>query len=405
MTQNFLRRLSLVFIALAMGIGCGSSEQGGRASLEGAQPEVLIALQASTSISVDGYLREGAWTNAPAVTFSNSARSDNRVEVKAVWNATYLYLGAVVEDAQHETLSEGELHFNDSLEVFLDAGNERSASPDGNDIQVIATLRNTSNVSGVTVRNRKVAGTRYTLEFRIPWTRVGTTPAVGKVLGLLLANNDRDNATTSQFDWLGLIDSGNYFQPNAWGSLFLASTTPPVENPPPPSGGTALPLGTLTSARVSSAVTVDGNLSESIWTSSNYAAFSNSGLSDNQVRAKAAWDSTHLYFAFDVTDGALESNSGQLWTDDGLEVYLDIGNNKSTAMDSNDYSFNFTTAGALSDSATRSAVLPRTGGYTLEVAIPWTRVGHTPGSNVAFGLLLGNNDRDNGTSRQFDWVN
>ncbi|MFN0061007.1 MAG: sugar-binding protein [Myxococcaceae bacterium] len=385
--------------------GCGASEGEGAQQLEGAQPDVLVALRASTSVSVDGYLREATWASAPVVVFSNSARSNNRVSVKAVWNTSYLYLGAVVEDAQHETVADGEFYLNDGVEFFLDAGNERSAAPDENDIQILATLRNTSNVSGVLVRNKKVAGTSYTLEVRIPWTRVGTTPAVGKVLGLLLANNDRDSGNTSQFDWLGLIESGSYFQPNRWGSLFLASTTPPVEpSPPPPPGGTQLPAGTLTSPLASAAVTVDGQLSESLWASADYAQFSSSAHSDNAVRAKAAWDATHLYFAFDVTDAQLESGTGQLWLDDGIEVHLDRGNEKSTSMDANDFSFTFNIAGAVSDAATRAAAVTRTGGYILEVAIPWTRVGFTPGSNAVFGLLIGNNDRDNGTSRQFDWV-
>ncbi|KKT55332.1 MAG: Fibronectin, type III domain protein, partial [Candidatus Giovannonibacteria bacterium GW2011_GWB1_44_23] len=43
-------------------------------------------------------------------------------------------------------------------------------------------------------------------------------------------------------------------------------------------------------------------------------------------------------------------------------------------------------------------------GYTMEIAIPWTVLGVTPAEGKKMGLLLGNNDRDNGVGKQFDWL-
>ena len=45
-------------------------------------------------------------------------------------------------------------------------------------------------------------------------------------MGLLLANNDRDNGVSKQFDWLNVIATGNYAQPNLWGNLILGSPAP-----------------------------------------------------------------------------------------------------------------------------------------------------------------------------------
>src|SRR3989338_7150953 len=50
-------------------------------------------------------------------------------------------------------------------------------------------------------------------------------PPAGKILGLLLTNNDRDLGIIKQFDWMNVIATGSYSQPNLWGSLTLSGTT------------------------------------------------------------------------------------------------------------------------------------------------------------------------------------
>ncbi|MEZ4272380.1 MAG: hypothetical protein R3C68_13435 [Myxococcota bacterium] len=39
----------------------------------------------------------------------------------------------------------------------------------------------------------------------------------------------------------------------------------------------------------------------------------------------------------------------------------------------------------------------------MEVSIPWSILGGTPEPGQTFGVLVGNNDRDQGVSKQFDW--
>ena len=63
----------------------------------------------------------------------------------------------------------------------------------------------------------------------------------------------------------------------------------------------------------------------------------NSVLSDNQVKVYTLWDSKYFYFAYDVTDSNLETQNQSLWQDDGIEIFLDINNDKTTRMDSNDF--------------------------------------------------------------------
>jgi PKD repeat protein len=60
------------------------------------------------------------------------------------------------------------------------------------------------------------------MEISIPWTLINTIPLPGKTMGLLVANNDRDNGTSAQLDWLDLIETGNYARPNLWGNIVLS---------------------------------------------------------------------------------------------------------------------------------------------------------------------------------------
>ncbi|OGF89828.1 hypothetical protein A3I27_00390 [Candidatus Giovannonibacteria bacterium RIFCSPLOWO2_02_FULL_43_11b] len=63
------------------------------------------------------------------------------------------------------------------------------------------------------------------MEIKIPWSTISTIPQANKILGLLLANNDRDGGVIKQFDWMNVIGTGSYSQPNLWGSLTLSGTT------------------------------------------------------------------------------------------------------------------------------------------------------------------------------------
>ena len=41
------------------------------------------------------------------------------------------------------------------------------------------------------------------------------------IIKIFAGNNDRDNGVSVQFDWEKVMDTGNYAQPNLWGSLNL----------------------------------------------------------------------------------------------------------------------------------------------------------------------------------------
>jgi cellulose/xylan binding protein with CBM9 domain len=185
----------------------------------------LTALKTLSAIILDGNLNESVWNQANFVTFYNPLRSDNTLKISVLWDDANLYFGYDVTDAQLEALNDiNSLYFDDGAEIYIDAQNNKSKSWDGNDYVFLANINDLTNSSSIGAKTLTKSG-GYTMEIVIPWSAISTVPGAGKVLGLLLATNDRDFGKSFQFDWLGLINSGAYARPYLWGNLTLSATT------------------------------------------------------------------------------------------------------------------------------------------------------------------------------------
>jgi len=181
----------------------------------------LTALKTLTPITTDGIL-ELAWNQANSVTFSNSARSDNSVTVSALYDDTNLYFAYQVTDGNIEATG-AKLWEDDGAEIYIDTQNNKSTSMDANDYSFQTNINNLTSNTSITAKTITTS-TGYIQEITIPFTVLNITPN-NQTLGLLLANNDRDNNSSSQFDHMNLINSGNYSRPNLWGSLTLSTQT------------------------------------------------------------------------------------------------------------------------------------------------------------------------------------
>ncbi|MFN0061503.1 MAG: sugar-binding protein [Myxococcaceae bacterium] len=397
-------------LSCVLAAACGSVEDDGEplASLEEAAPYALIAARTTHQVELDGSFQEAAWALAPEIVFLDPARSDNSTQLRALWDREHLYLGVTVTDTKLETSADGDIVADDGLEFVFDTGNERGQSLDANDVRLVASLRNAANLPDVVVRVRRVASVRYTMEIQIPWESLGVTPALGKILGLFAATTDRDDGSLSGVDWLGLLASSAACRPSAWGSLYLASSSPPLplRSPPSPAPlgvGVSLPGGLLSAGRVCDALTVDGHLSEDAWRVSDYVEFSIPALSDNVTRVRATWTDSTLYFGYNVQDASLEPVGGEAWQVDGTELFLDMGHERGTVLDSNDAHFIHTFAGTSTGPPTAFAVALTPTGYAVEIAIAWNTLRASPSAGSTYGLLVTNNDRDNGSPSQYDW--
>jgi hypothetical protein len=129
---------------------------------------------------------------------------------------------------------------------------------------------------------------------------------------------------------------------------------------------------------------------------------------DLSGKFRALWDNTYLYILADVNDQSLNKDGTNNYDDDGVEVYLDINNDKSTTYGANDVQYTFgwnngTTVGALPSGRSVAGitykVVAKTGGYIVEARIPWSTVQATPAINQLIGIEFMINDDDNNGTR------
>ena len=148
-----------------------------------------------------------------------------------------------------------------------------------------------------------------------------------------------------------------------------------------------------------------------------------SGPSDLSGQARAAWDDEFLYLAVIVEDDVIvqESREDQLFKGDAVELFLDL----ELAEDFDDPKYSPDDAQLIFSpgdfagrppsawvyfaptdvEALRSQIVvraePQTGGYSLEVRIPWQGLGVTPRPGALFGYAVALSDNDTpGTSVQ-----
>ena len=162
---------------------------------------------------------------------------------------------------------------------------------------------------------------------------------------------------------------------------------------------------TTTAKKTLSAITIDGKLNESVWSLNESVTKVLSGNPDNTATFGTLWDDKYLYIAFKVIDDKLINDSKDTWWDDSVEVYIDPNNSKSTTYDVYDRQFvkgwNDTSFSALQNgTGVLHGVSNITGGYTVEIAVPWSNVGATPSANMTIGFDIQANDDDTGGDLQ-----
>ena len=197
------------------------------------------SLNTVSPIAIDGILSEAAWSQAEYVTFSNPSRSENQVKVYTLWDSDYLYIAYNVSDSHLEALNQ-EYWQDDGAEIYLDTENDKTTSMDPNDYHLLFNINDQRLPIGTNVKTA-ISPDGYIMEISIPWTLINTIPLPSKTMGLLVANNDRDNGTTAQFDWLDLIETGNYARPNLWGDIVLSDEQAGSGGPPVINSFTATP--------------------------------------------------------------------------------------------------------------------------------------------------------------------
>ncbi|WP_116105543.1 sugar-binding protein [Lewinella sp. IMCC34191] len=128
------------------------------------------------------------------------------------------------------------------------------------------------------------------------------------------------------------------------------------------------------------------------------------GATDLSASYRTMWDETYLYLLVEVVDDVLVpvANPGQPWNFDGVEVYLDVTNDKTEAYNANDRQviYGYGTPAPIGVSGTLAlpnslgAQVDTEGGYRAEIAFAWTDLGVTPREGRYLGLDVAVADND-----------
>ena len=197
-----------------------------------------MVYRAAAPITVDGVLNE--WSGAPAAQFSGRS---NSATAYLQWDDTNLYVAFQVTDprlnATRTARDAGDIYLDDSVEVYVGTAYDRASTMQPDDYQFLVNLNNAQGdlrgtgagkdagwnaiwqsavrLQGTLNANADTDG-GYTVEIAIPWAQIGVIPVSGMVLGIELAVNDSDPASTpssDHFDWAGIAPN-SYAQPTLW---------------------------------------------------------------------------------------------------------------------------------------------------------------------------------------------
>lgn len=163
------------------------------------------------TVVIDGE-KDAAWDNAATIPLTINLGSNVSADVKTLWDKENLYIYAQVKDPVLNKDS-GQMHEQDSLEIFIDENNGKTASYDDDDKQYRINYENTHSFNGKKCLEENITSAAkttedgYVIEAAFKWTDL--EPEAGKMLGLELQVNDADATgkragTLSWYDETGM---------------------------------------------------------------------------------------------------------------------------------------------------------------------------------------------------------
>ena len=179
------------------------------------------------TISVDADA-DAAWHNAVNIPLTINKGSEASANAKVLWDDDNLYVYATVNDAELDKTG-AQTHERDSLEVFIDEDNGKTASYGEDDKQYRIDYENEPSFNGKKCLAENVKSATktidggYVVEAAFKWTDI--KPANGTKIGLELQINDAKGGTRigtlSWYDETGMGWSGS----NVYGTVELTGKT------------------------------------------------------------------------------------------------------------------------------------------------------------------------------------
>lgn len=166
---------------------------------------------------------------------------------------------------------------------------------------------------------------------------------------------------------------------------------------------------------------IDGTI-DLIWNNENVIGFEaktelvGSDIMESNLSGtiKLLWDDNFVYFLSEVKDNAKQNDSQNVYEDDGIELYFDVNNSKSTPYDANDVQYSFrwndgSKVGVLPNGRTVNGInyelVDTQEGYIIEGQIPWSVIQGTPedGKKMGFDFMINDDDDGNGRDGKLSW--
>ena len=357
--------------------------------------------------------------------------ADLSAKVWVAWDDTTFYIYEEVKD-DVISMSSTNTWQNDCIELKFDPVPDDSSSKANSVVGLQMTVQDSTggvtgwaNFPGEFYRKTVTGG--YVLEAAIPWDNMTWNSAtdtekvdvkVGSVFGLVIQNHDNDNTTGARdasVQWSAVMLDA------AWNHTEYLATAKFLE------GGKLqlIPENVFSGAKnvipydgTPFYMAIDGKKDpfyyqltgpDDGYLQLRYYAWNNNGVpdDDNDLSAKmwTAWDEDYFYFYEEVKDDMISMSSTNTWNNDGVEFKFDpqptdsVTNSivamQMTALDTTGGTAGHTTM----PNSFRKTI---TGGYVIEVAIPWDSIyTATEKIDVAvgkeFGAALQNHDNDNTT--------
>jgi len=163
---------------------------------------------------------------------------------------------------------------------------------------------------------------------------------------------------------------------------------------------------------------IDGKLDDGWNSAASYSANHHDSGDPTDISAewKVMYDETYLYFLVDVSDPTIgdadyeRAADGDLWNRNTVHIMLDLGNEKTTYYDLNDFYYDFNARGYFwghymnQDNYWTFAVEVRDGGYTVEAALDlgiWSDFIADKGTEFGLDIWANDNICDGGGRRDF----
>ena len=355
--------------------------------------------------------------NAQTVLIGEFDDADLSGSARAVYDDTYIYLMAEVNDDVLKNDSPSAIYQDDNVEFYFDGNNGKTNSyePD-NDVQYSfrwddGTFVGTSNgistdgIEYVMIANATATG--YIFEARIPWANIDVEPSIGKEVGfdfMINDDDDEDPGRDGKLSWFSSNDTA-YQNTSLFGTIRLAEKLPTGEiykvETPPAIDGTVDDVWNNPLVEIYRAQTV------------LLGEFDDMDLSGS---SKALWDDTYVYLLAEVVDDVKKNDSpSAIYQDDNVEFYFDGNNGKTNTYEpGNDVQYSFRwddgtfvgTSNGISTEGIEYVLIGTDDGYIFEARIPWANIAVEPegGKAVGFDFMINDDDdEDPGRDGKLSW--